>query len=229
MPMQFVPERDPDRTFDFDATPDTGAMISLIAEDLVQKFRLNPDKNRTIRINAANSTRMNCSGSVDARGKHRVINTSIPLELKVSSSISNEITIGYKDLRRLEVIDKNFPLARCGQICADEVRRLKTYLCERFKRTISDEISDTPINVPPITIKLKAGPLRPIQCTRARPVDLHFQGPAYELIKKLQAKNVISEVDYPTEWVSPAKFVPKANGVDVRLTTNYQQLNKFIE
>ena len=145
MPMQFVPESDPEKTFTFDATPDTGAMISLISEDLVQRFGLSPDKNKTIRINAANSTRMNCSGSVDARGKHLVINTSIPLELKVSSSISNEITIGYKDLRRLEVIDQNFPLARCGKICADEVRRLKDYLCKRFGRTISDEISETPI------------------------------------------------------------------------------------
>ena len=54
MPMQFVPMTDPEKTFDFEATPDTGAMISLISEDLVHKFNLTPDKNNTIRINAAN-------------------------------------------------------------------------------------------------------------------------------------------------------------------------------
>ena len=204
-------------------------MISLISADLVKKFGLSPDENRKIRINAANSTRMNCTGTVDANGRHRIINTSIALELKVTNSFTNEITIGYKDLKRLQVIDANFPLAKCGKICADEVERIRSYLLKEFQNMISDELSDKPINVPPITIKLKAGPIRPIQCTRARPVDHHFQGPAYDLIKKLQRMKVLSEVDYPTEWVSPAKFVPKANGVDVRLTTNFQQLNKFIE
>ena len=158
MPMQFVPDGQPEKAFIFDATPDTGAMISLISEDLAQKYGLTPDANKKVRINAANSTRMNCSGSVDAKGKHMIINTNIPLELKVTNSLTNEITIGYKDLRRLEVIDKNFPLARCGQICADEVKRLKDYLCERFSKTISDDLSDKPINVPPITIKLRVGP-----------------------------------------------------------------------
>ena len=62
-----------------------------------------------------------------------------------------------------------------------------------------------------------------------RHVELHFQGKAYELIKKLTGAGILSEVDYPTKWVSPAKFVPKPNGIDIRLTTIFQQLNKFIK
>ena len=76
---------------------------------------------------------------------------------------------------------------------------------------------------------MKDGPIKPIQVTRARPVEFHFQGKAYALIKDLESKGIISLVPEPTVWVSPAKFVPKPNGIDIRLTTNFQQLNKHIE
>ena len=60
-------------------------------------------------------------------------------------------------------------------------------------------------------------------------MEIHFQQKAYELIKKLEEKDIIESVSEPTKWVSPAKFVPKANGINVQLTTNFQQLNTFIE
>ena len=61
--------------------------------------------------------------------------------------------------------------------------------------------------------------MKPIQVTLARPVEFHFEGKAYGLVKGLEKKGIISPVSDPTVWVSPAKFVPKANGIDVRLTT----------
>ena len=35
-------------------------------------------------------------------------------------------------------------------------------------------------------------------------------------------------VDSPTEWCSPAFFVPKGDGKRVRLVTDYTKLNKFV-
>ena len=61
-------------------------------------------------------------------------------------------------------------------------------------------------------IKFKARLIQQIKCTWARPEGLHFHGPAYELIKKLQGMKVLSGVDYPTEWVSLAKIAPRIKG-----------------
>ena len=41
-------------------------------------------------------------------------------------------------------------------------------------------------------------------------------------------KNVITKVDKPTKWVSPAFFVPKPDGIRMRLMTDYTKLNKFV-
>ena len=41
-------------------------------------------------------------------------------------------------------------------------------------------------------------------------------------------KNVIAKVDKPTKWVSPAFFVPKLDGIQMRLVTDYTKLNKFV-
>ena len=215
---------------------------------------------------AANSTPMQCSGTVEGAGTHKITKRSIDLELKVSRDLKDEIIISYWDLVRFRVLSLDFPFTECNRIDFEEeepfqarraealrkdLRRLgdsnllaenrvlyieekvigeqvKEKLITEFRDTISDEISDKPLNVPPVEIKLKEGPVKPIQVTRARPVEFHFQGKAYELVKGLEKKGIISPVGEPTVWVSPAKFVPKANGVDVRLTTNFQQLNKHI-
>ena len=241
MPMRFVPSLQPERAFDFDTTADSGAHVSLIAANLVKRFGLKVDATKRIRISAANATQMHCSGAVDAQGRHKVTQIAIRTELKVSESLKDEIIMCYKDLKKLKVIHQNFPLSECTDECRAKVKsvvlevvpeekgNIIERLCREFKDTVSNDLPRTPIKAPPVHIKLKEGPVRPIQVTRARPVELHFQGKAYELIKKLTEAGILSEVDYPTKWVSPAKFVPKPNGIDIRLTTNFQQLNKFIE
>ena len=241
MPMRFVPSLQPERAFDFDTTADSGAHVSLIAANLVKRFGLKVDATKRIRISAANATQMHCSGAVDAQGRHKVTQIAIRTELKVSESLKDEIIMCYKDLKKLKVIHENFPLNMCTDKCKAKVKsvvlevvpeakgNIIERLCREFKDTISNDLPHRPIKAPPVHIKLKDGPVRPIQVTRARPVELHFQGTAYELIKKLTGAGILSEVDYPTKWVSPAKFVPKPNGIDIRLTTNFQQLNKFIE
>ena len=40
---------------------------------------------------------------------------------------------------------------------------------------------------------------------------------------------MIVPVKETTEWCSPAFFVPKADGIKMRLVTDYTQLNKFVK
>ena len=228
MPMSIWPKKRPDKKFKFDATPDTGASISIIAENVVRKQGLKVDPAKKIRIKAADGLPMECSGGISTTGAHWITKTSAEIEMKVSNNLDNEVLIAYQDLVNLKVIAPEVPLGECRKINKEEASTIREKLVAEFPDVIRDELTDQPMGVPPVEIKLKEGPIRPIQVTRARPVELHFQKIAYELIKVLEEKKIIEPVSEPTTWVSPAKFVPKANGIDVRLTTNFQQLNKFI-
>ena len=78
-------------------------------------------------------------------------------------------------------------------------------------------------------IKLRSDTkITPRRCLTARQVPVHYKEAADELINQLLEQGVISRVETPTEWVSPAHFVPKPNG-KVRLVTDYQQLNKYVD
>ena len=46
MPMTFRPKDEPSKSFNFDATPDTGASISIIAEDVAKIHNLSIDKKK---------------------------------------------------------------------------------------------------------------------------------------------------------------------------------------
>ena len=236
MPMKFTPKNDETNASNFDATPDCGAMVSLISLDLVAKYGLHVDSTNKVRMVAANSTMMSCEGTAEGSGQHRITKRSVDLELRVTHDLKNEILISYWDLVRLRVLGKSFPFTECPrEMCeeqesydirlistvrsnlrklgsdmilaenrilevrevAPEAALIKNALITEFRGTVSDTISDKPIKAPPVEIKLKDGPIRPIQVTRARPVEFHFQGKAYALLKDLEGKGIISLVSEP--------------------------------
>ena len=61
-----------------------------------------------------------------------------------------------------------------------------------------------------------------------RPIPLKFQEPASAEIEKYVKSGIITPCDEPTDWCSPAFFVPKGDGKRVRLVTDYTRLNKFV-
>ena len=61
----------------------------------------------------------------------------------------------------------------------------------------------------------------------ARPIPLHYQDKADALVQKLVDESIITKVDIPTVWCSPAFFVKKPGG-GLRLVTNYTGLNKRV-
>ena len=68
-----------------------------------------------------------------------------------------------------------------------------------------------------------------LYCASApRPIPLRFQEPANSEIAMHIATGVIVPCDEPTDWCSPAFFVPKGDSKRVRLVTDYTKLNQFV-
>ena len=62
----------------------------------------------------------------------------------------------------------------------------------------------------------------------SRPIPLRFQEPANAEISKYIASGIIVPCEEPTEWCSPAFFVPKGDSKRVRLVTDYTKSNQFV-
>jgi len=77
-----------------------------------------------------------------------------------------------------------------------------------------------------IHLKDKAVPTR---ISTARQVPLRFQEAADSTLLDLIASGVVVRENEPTDWCSPAFFVPKACGKKVRLVTDYTRLNRYVK
>ena len=76
-----------------------------------------------------------------------------------------------------------------------------------------------------IYLKQNADPYR---VSAPRLIPLRFQEPANSQIARYVKSGIIIPCDDPTDWCSPAFFVPKGDGKHVRLVTDYTRLNKFV-
>jgi len=101
-------------------------------------------------------------------------------------------------------------------------------ILEQFQ-DVFDESSITAMEGEPMHIYLdREDPnYRPARTLTARPIPIHQQDEAKKVIQMFEKSGVIERVREPTEWISPAFFVPKSNG-SVRLVTDYTKINKFI-
>ena len=97
-----------------------------------------------------------------------------------------------------------------------------------FSDVLNDELGAKPMNAEKMKIKLKPG-YSPKKVSTARRVPLRYEKEANATIKDLIKKGVIVEVNEPTEWCSPAFFVPKPDGIRVRLVTDFTSLNEWVE
>ena len=59
-------------------------------------------------------------------------------------------------------------------------------------------------------------------------MPLRFQEAAASEIAKYITSGIIVQCNEPTEWCSPAFFVPKGDGKRVRLVTDYTKLNQYV-
>ena len=80
----------------------------------------------------------------------------------------------------------------------------------------------------PMHINLMSGQ-KPFKTLVARHVPLRFEEEANKTIHDLISKGIIVRVTETTDWCSPALFVVKADGIRVRLVTDYTRLNRHVK
>ena len=106
---------------------------------------------------------------------------------------------------------------------------MKQKLLEKYPETLSDSLSPIPMRTPDGHMHISMDQhATPHQEVVARRIPLRFKPQTDSVVQDLIDKNVITKVDVPTKWVSPAFFVPKPDGVRMRLVTDNTKLNKFV-
>ena len=209
--------------FSFECFPDSGSATSLISADLVSMHRLpiQPQSSRTVFI-SMNGVCLRIDGKVLLDVKD--VNGNVHcLHLLVSPDITKEVLLGYKILCELGVVPKDFPWFPVSVIKADVVSNtrasssLKMRLLSEFLEVLTGVLPQKPMETECMEIFLNDW-VKPMHVINARPVPLHYQDKADALVWKLVDENIITKVDVPTVWCSPAFFVKKPGG-GLRLVT----------
>lgn len=101
-------------------------------------------------------------------------------------------------------------------------------ILDEFK-DVFDDTSITPMKGDPMFIHVNKNSetYKPMRTLTARPVPVHFQSEAKKATKILVDSGIIKKMSEPTDWISPAFFVPKPDG-RVRLVCDFTGLNKFV-
>ena len=210
--------------FQFDALPDTGATRTIIAKDIAEKHGITYHPT-TERLFAADDNEIACEGTAVVKIEgHR-------LKPLISSAIKSDIILSWHDLVTLGAIPADFP--NINSVKATKTKKednLIDQLIEDYPDVLSDELPKQPMNGKPMKILLDhSKPIKPKKVTGCKPIPIHYQEEAMELINSLIKDGIIQEVhDETTDWVSPAFFVPKPNG-KLRLVTDFTHLNRYIK
>ena len=148
----------------------------------------------------------------------------------VSPDLFSNMLVSWHDLIAGGVLPTNFPNCAVAQAAREEDSNAQATQAtkEEFSDVFSDKLKDTPMATAPMSIKLTDG-AKPRKVTTARQVPLRFQDEAVKTVKDLVEKGVIKRVSVPTDWTSPAFFVPKPDNKRVHLVTDYTSLNRWVK
>ena len=220
--------------FKHPSLPDTGTTRTLIPYNVATMHHMPIDPNGKESLTAANGEPMECEGSVQTTftymGKKAKINALVSSSLK-------ELLISWHDLIPLGVLPASFP-NQAQQVKATGVALTLEKIQAEFKDILGDssKLKEGGMAGPPMRIKLREDqPITPKRTLVAHKVPLHYQEQADKEIQTLLARGIIERVDEPTEWISPAFFVPKTDAKGkktydkLRLVTNFSHLNQFVE
>lgn len=111
------------------------------------------------------------------------------------------------------------------------MQQMSSELFTQYPDILSDDISTKSLNGQPMTIHLKPeADIKPRKTLTARQVPLHWSAEGDKVVQQLLKNNVIAPVSVPTDWISPAFFVPKEGGrAGLRLVTDFTALNKYVQ
>ena len=126
------------KSFEFKVTPDTGTTCTVVAADILQVHDVPFIPSSSNKLFNASGAPMSCEGTIDlslsipACGSNRAIAT----QALVSSDLSNEILLSYKDQVDLKILPNNYPNV-IAQVKADTLTSIKA----EFKDVLSDDLS----------------------------------------------------------------------------------------
>ena len=140
----------------------------------------------------------------------------------VAADLNHAALIGWQDLQKLHVIPASFPAVAAVAQC---YQNLKTKTLEAFPSVFSYTLDSRPMCAQSMHMKENSISYR---VSAPRPIPLCFQEQANAEIAKYIASGIIISCDDPTDWCSPAFFVPKGDGKRVCLVTDYTKLNHFV-
>ena len=201
---------------------DTGSAATLISSDVAAANH--------IEVQPSNSCLQTLTGeSIPTTGQAPITistqSASIQTTAEVTPSTSEDLLIGYRDLQRLGIIPKNFPVQACKPI---DFQRIRNSLIKLFPDVLTDILPDSAKTGPLMKIHLKRGEKVPFRVTTARAIPLHWVEKAERCVNKLLNAKSIAPQDAPTEWCAPGFFVLKPDG-ELRLVVDYTGLNSYVE
>ena len=201
--------------------PDTGASQSIVSAVTARDANL--------KILPTITELRNASGCVmRLLGEAQVVlcndRHSTQTTVLVAADLNHAALIGWQDLQKLHVIPASFPAVAAVAQC---YKNIKTKTLEAFPSVFSDTLDSRPMSAQSMQIHMKENST-PYRVSAPRPIPLRFQEPANAEIAKYIASGIIVPCDDPTDWCSPAFFVPKGDGKRVRLVTDYTKLNRFV-
>ena len=226
--------RHPGGKFLFDSFPDSGSGVALISSDLAKQYRvpINPTAD-DFKLIAVNGSFLRVAGRVVATVS-TLDGLSRKITFRISPDLTREVILGYRALKKLQIVQQNFPVPIRSINKADlnfnsaAAASLHASLCAEFDGVLDGCLPKSGMDGDPMRIYLNnRTDILPTRVSTARSVPLHFQRGAEDLVDKLLKEGIIAKVNVPTEWCSPAFFVRKPSG-GLRLVTDFSGLNRRI-
>ena len=228
-----------------DVIPDSGASDTIVRKQLVDKYKLQykPDISQ---LKVANGEHIQISGTIELEAHYQGAKQVITA--LVCPDLSPDVLLGWQDCVRLGILPAQFP-ARVNHVSPEEIESraakehecritpeecssLKESMIKEFKDIIRNDLCGEKIKGAVMTINLKPDAnIRPIRVSTPRATPLHLKPDADKVIASLLEQKIIERVpaNEPSDWCSPAFFVPKPAGKGVRLVTDFKVLNSCVE
>ena len=152
---------------------------------------------------------------------------SIHTDVLIADNIPDVMLVCWHDLQAIDVISKSFPARLRTTVTSNLFKDIKSKILEEFPQVFQDSLGEAPMNVPKMKIHLTKDNV-PFRISTARQVPFRFQEAATRQTQALLDAGVICKEPDPQPWCALGFWVPKANGIDVRLVTDFQNINKFV-
>ena len=206
--------------FEYNMLPDSGSERSIIPYRIAKTYGWKFERSNE-KITAANNTNLSCDGRIDLLIDFQGITADI--NALISRDLKNDVIISWHDLKKLEILPKNFP-NRINAMSHNDDKEINVEkfneLVNSYSDVIKDSLSKDPIGGRKMKLELKRD-AQPRKVLTARRLPKHYEEDGKKIIENLLKDGIIEKQTEPSEWLSPGFFVPKDNGKGLRLVVDY--------